>query len=269
MSKQQNNAINTITTFETKILPLDNLYVYSYEKYPDGYQRPLDEERVLEISESFMPIKVNDILVAFRDGRHWIVDGQHTVSILKNVGYKATTCKVFKSSGIKQEAQLYDDYNTNKGKVKISGFQRFQSRLAYNHPTCIKIDEIYKKWGVKLVDGNDSTYYHAAISGVLNDLIKSDKQLNNFELAVNFVMTNWPMDNDIWKSDFFKGLFPLMPLIHMYDKNKVKKILSKYSVDDILKKAKPLAIKANQHRAMPKVKEVLEKLLIDAIIPPK
>lgn len=59
-----------------------------------AYQRPIDEGFVAEKVSCFDMNLVEPICVSFRDGRYYVVDGQHTIAILKNKEFNKAYCEV-------------------------------------------------------------------------------------------------------------------------------------------------------------------------------
>lgn len=78
------------------------------------YQRMAKDREVDEIIKRFNPRLVNDIKVSFRDGKYYVIDGQHTLTALrkKNGGnHLLVRCKVYYGLTEQQEAQMFLDQN--------------------------------------------------------------------------------------------------------------------------------------------------------------
>lgn len=94
-----------------------NEFKYEYKKLNskqivvcEEYQRLLDYNRVKRIAKKFNPNKVREIWVSHRDGKYWCFDGQHTLSVLKEVnGNKdlMVACKVFYGMTKEDEALIF------------------------------------------------------------------------------------------------------------------------------------------------------------------
>lgn len=78
------------------------------------YQREVDEARVNRMMENFNANLVNPPKLSFRDGRYYVFDGGHTVSLLKaRNGGKDTNvlCKVYYGLTQMDEAILFEQQN--------------------------------------------------------------------------------------------------------------------------------------------------------------
>lgn len=49
------------------------------------YQRALSDKQVRKTSENFDPFQVNPVKVSKRDGKNYVIDGQHTMEIIAKV----------------------------------------------------------------------------------------------------------------------------------------------------------------------------------------
>lgn len=76
----------------------------------EEYQRLLDYNRVKRIIAKFNPNKVKEICVSYRDGKYWCFDGQHTMTVLKEMNDNKdllVPCKVFYGMTKEDEAMLF------------------------------------------------------------------------------------------------------------------------------------------------------------------
>ena len=83
--------------------------------YPrEIYQRGLERKRVELIARDFNEYIVNEPKVSFRNGRYYVMDGQHTIEgcILLNGGAdRPILCKVYTGLTMEQEALLFAEQN--------------------------------------------------------------------------------------------------------------------------------------------------------------
>jgi hypothetical protein len=77
----------------------------------DLYQRDIDPKRLMRMVKNFDPCLVNTVKVSYRDGKYYVFDGQHTISLLKTIYAKGndTTveCKVFSGLTRLDEMELF------------------------------------------------------------------------------------------------------------------------------------------------------------------
>lgn len=83
--------------------------------YPrEIYQRGVERKRVELIARDFNEYIVNEPKVSFRNGRYYVMDGQHTIEgcILLNGGAdRPILCKVYTGLTMEQEALLFAEQN--------------------------------------------------------------------------------------------------------------------------------------------------------------
>ena len=83
--------------------------------YPrEIYQRGVERKRVELIARDFNEYIVNEPKVSFRNGRYYVMDGQHTIEgcILLNGGEdRPILCKVYTVLTMEQEALLFAEQN--------------------------------------------------------------------------------------------------------------------------------------------------------------
>ena len=78
------------------------------------YQRGVERKRVELIARDFNEYMVNEPKVSFRNGRYYVMDGQHTIEgcILLNGGEdRPILCKVYTGLTMEQEALLFAEQN--------------------------------------------------------------------------------------------------------------------------------------------------------------
>lgn len=91
-----------------------------HENGNPGFNRGItgiNRAKVNQIKREFDPNQVKPVIVSFRDGKYYIVDGQHTSLALYELnnedGATLIYCDVREGLTYKQEAQLFYDWNTN------------------------------------------------------------------------------------------------------------------------------------------------------------
>ena len=98
-----------------EIIEAMNPMEQSYDVYPrEIYQRGVERKRVELIARDFNEYIVNEPKVSFRNGRYYVMDGQHTIEgcILLNGGAdRPILCKVYTGLTMEQEALLFAEQN--------------------------------------------------------------------------------------------------------------------------------------------------------------
>lgn len=97
-----------------------NQLISPHENGNPGFNRGItgiNRTKVNKIKREYDPAQVRPVLVSFRDGKYYIIDGQHTaLAIYELNGEDGTTlinCDVREGLTYQQEAQLFYDFNTN------------------------------------------------------------------------------------------------------------------------------------------------------------
>lgn len=84
----------------------------------------INRAKVNAIKRNFDPEQVSPVIVSFRDGKYYIIDGQHTaLAIYERSGNDGSTriyCDVREGLTYEQEALLFYNVNTNKRPVSIA-----------------------------------------------------------------------------------------------------------------------------------------------------
>lgn len=79
----------------------------------ERYQRPVDTAHVNMLANNFDPVSASCLIVSYRDGWFYIIDGQHRFTAAQMNGIKNLTCIVFTGLTSKQEAKKFKDLNIN------------------------------------------------------------------------------------------------------------------------------------------------------------
>jgi hypothetical protein len=112
-----------------------------------SYQRKLNVMRAKRISEDFIGIIQNNPIVNQRaDGKYYVINGQHTVESLKQLGYNTVKCRIcVPRLTVEQESKLF--LFANKDIKATTTAEKLKSRYFHSDPDLIKIDEIVNRNG--------------------------------------------------------------------------------------------------------------------------
>lgn len=104
-------------------------------------QRGLSVQRAQEMADRFDPSAVGVITVSDRDGRRYVVDGQHRVEAAKLAGQGNVTldAKIYTGLTRVEEAKLFISLNSARIPHAIA---RFKVRLQAHDPVPVAIDSI-------------------------------------------------------------------------------------------------------------------------------
>lgn len=90
-----------------RYLKLDNLAIAKY-------QRKLRHEDCEEYLKEFDWRMVGVLLISYRDGKYYIVDGQHRQVLLQMQGVEETLCQIITGLTYEEEATLFKKFNTKR-----------------------------------------------------------------------------------------------------------------------------------------------------------
>ena len=100
----------------------------------NDYQRRVSDETVRKILKNYDPNRVDVKLVNFRfdnrrrdGGRFFILDGQHTLTVERELGHETLTCKVFIGLNKKEEAKLFA--TQNEFRRGITSYAKFRAEV--------------------------------------------------------------------------------------------------------------------------------------------
>ena len=85
------------------------------------YQRPVDEKAVDQLIQDWDERLLDPLTVSFRDGKFFVVDGQHRIAAMRKMNHGRevmVSCKVYSGLTYEQEADLC--YKLDKAKKRLS-----------------------------------------------------------------------------------------------------------------------------------------------------
>ena len=239
-----------LTNRRVEELKLSELKV-DFDPKNGGYQRRINPQLVSRGIKNFHLSIIDTPLVACRRTKmrsgecmeYYIVDGQHTVAILRGVGIEFFPCNVMDSEGRQDEAPAFIKSNEPQtGGVNVKSYDRYIAGLSCNHPTYVKIKTLLDAVGVTVCSKN-LAYDKTNAVGTLHDLIDSVL----LEDTLHFIKNTWPKDDLAWSSYIIKGVITFLggvPKEHVVVKSKK---IKKFSCHEIRLKAQSLAKIYDKH----------------------
>jgi hypothetical protein len=114
-------------------------------------QRKLRMAWVKEHVADFDPELFGEVVVSLRGGRHLIVDGQHRVEILRQLGWadQKIPCLLYEGLTLAEEAKLFRGLGDRKG---LRAFDDFRIAIVEGDPVACDIDRIVRAQGLTLSD---------------------------------------------------------------------------------------------------------------------
>lgn len=113
-----------------------------------SYQSPVKEAQVKKIVKHFDPQKLHTIVVNKREnGQFYIIDGQHRVQALKELGIPVVDATVHEGLSHAKEAEMYYGINDRPAKSPNS---KGKSKLQFNDLEALEIEEAVTSAGLKI-----------------------------------------------------------------------------------------------------------------------
>lgn len=135
-------------------LPLSFFTVFKQEE--GGYQRPLNIEKIKKNKKEFNMDRVNPILVNYRDGKFYVIDGQHTLELLIEMGETEGFAKILIGRSLKYESELF--YKQDDGNSKVSTWDKFVARVAAEEPIAVLGKKICDKYNISIENRTRSSF---------------------------------------------------------------------------------------------------------------
>jgi len=110
------------------------------------YQRDLSDYRSVSMARDWSWIACGVIVVAERNGKRYVVDGQHRVNAArKRSDITDLPCIVFRSNGIEEEARGF--LVTQTARNAVTSVDKFRAMLAINDPHAMMVNELVESCG--------------------------------------------------------------------------------------------------------------------------
>ena len=168
----------------------------------EQYQRILNMKNVAGIVKNFDPAKLGVLVVSHReDGTYAVLDGQHRLTALRQLGYDATNCIVLEGMTIQQEADYFRRQNENKQSLRIN--DTFNASLWAEDAESLRIKELMDKYGFR--HGKSGQPMCICAIGALQRILRrfGDRTL---ELTLACIAATWPHDSTILRGEMLAGL---------------------------------------------------------------
>jgi hypothetical protein len=152
-------------------IPLAFLTVFKQEE--GGYQRPLSAEKIKKNKREFNMDRVNAILVNYRDGKFYVIDGQHTLELLIEMGETEGFAKILLDRSFKYESELF--YKQDDGNSRVAAWDKYLARIAAGEPIALIGKKVCDKYGITIKNRNHSSAIGPSKSMHLYSIRKLDE----------------------------------------------------------------------------------------------
>lgn len=166
-----------------------------------SYQRNSNDAKVLRIAREWSWIACNSICVANRDGRYFVVDGQHRVMAAhRRSDINLLPCLVFETVDNVQEAKGFLDANVNRKPMTMQ--ERFNALLKAEDSTALKAEKYISQTGRSIDrhgDGNSFT----AIKTLMACIEQDEKALSRIWPLMTEICEGRAFHNELLQAAFY------------------------------------------------------------------
>lgn len=211
----------------------------------DTYQRVLGST-VKKLMENWNDEKCNFLLVSFRDGRFYIIDGQHRYSVAKARGVLELPCIILTGLTQKDEALKFAQQQDNVNKLKP--YDTFKANIACGDTNVepvridMEIKRICNKYNVEVQEySTKATPYVLRSISTARLIVRKEHGVETFERIMGVInKTNWKESGLSYQDKFILAINAfVINNENFYDRveGKLIKAMNTYSPDDLLKYA--------------------------------
>lgn len=144
---------------EYKMLPVSQLTT-------DGtYQRILSQWAVRSIVTHYEPILYQPLVIGRREGKNYIIDGQHRQAAAIEKGFKEVPCMVYKTRDAAHEAQIFIWLQERRRILTTA--QRFKAKLEIGDKSARAIDRMLRHFKFETSDYEGFKLYGARDNVIL------------------------------------------------------------------------------------------------------
>lgn len=133
------------STSRTEWLPIAELRVSPVA------QRDLRSAWVDQLAAEFDPVRIGKLLVNKRDGRYYIVDGQHRVAAMRQMGWDDQSIECEITDGL-TEAEEADLFLWRNKRLNVRPFDMFRVAVVAEREQETTIDKIVRRSGFTISD---------------------------------------------------------------------------------------------------------------------
>ena len=172
------------------------------------YQRELSKKQVKNTSENFNPYQINPVKVSKRDGKNYVINGQHTMAIVAKIsGSEATLvwCMVYEDMNYEQEADIFAEQM--KYVRGLSPYDVFNAKIEAGNPDSLMIKTVVESYG--LIIGCESKPGMVCAIKALEDIYEK-LGIDALSRTMRVCMNTWEGDVKSLSGNMLKGLAILL-----------------------------------------------------------
>ncbi len=208
---------NDLASAQPKFYPIDvdNLHLADY-------QRGLRKARAKKLAERYDPDIFGIVLVSFRDGKYWVVDGQHRVECCRIRGIKTVWCQVLEGLTYEEEAAKF--FEVNDSRVRLTANHKFNAKVEGKDKKALDIVKALDKYGFTYAkEATDQGDNCIRTIGTLQKIYDRHGYIGLCEV-LDILRRAWNGDVRSLKAEIIRGLNTFI-INYDYDKHFLIKVL--------------------------------------------
>lgn len=199
------------------------------------YQRDLKNSKVKNYAERYNPNIFGVILVSHRNGKYWIVDGQHRVAVAKLLGIKSVYCQVLEGLSYEQEAEHFYEINHNKSRLNAN--HKFHAKVESKDKSALDIVKALNKYGYAYSkEGTDQNDNSIRAIGSIQKIYQRHGYDGLCEV-LDILRKSWNGDYTSLKAEMIKGINTFI-VNYEFNKDFLISVLSRYTPKGIMDKSR-------------------------------
>lgn len=179
----------------------------SLMRIDDSYQR-LVQNNIKKLMRNWKDEECQALLVSYRDGYFYIMDGQHrfVVANVKNISH--LVCEIYTGLSREQEAERFAKQNDNI--TRLTTYDTFKANLVYKESTDCAIKKVCDKYNVSVEKSNRAKNLKSVSSA--RNIVKNDG-----EKALEWILSiisdaNWEDFTQSYGGDMLEALYYTMQM---------------------------------------------------------
>jgi len=205
----------------------------------DEYQRMSENNsprRIRKMINNFNSDLLSTITVSLRNGKYYVVDGQHRVLAARSVGLKALRAEVHNNLTKEDEAALFVMLNSSS--TKVNKIQIYNAHVIAKDPTTLRIKFIAASNGLKIGSWTEDNTLSAY--GTLEKVYTTLGE-DLLDVALHLIKSTWGGDSSSMNRYFIEGVAYFIEIYQSeenYTHDKFIKQLSKVSATKLFAEMK-------------------------------
>ena len=152
-------------TGSNETLKRETVFISMSDLYMPGYQRKTQKWRVNKIAKEFKADMMDDLIISYREGKYWVVDGGHrfeAISIINEqrmreskAPFDTIPCRILYGYDYQDEAEYYRGLNKNR---RIPGrLEDHEAAVEAGDEEAVAIKRLLEKYGLSFGNCKNST----------------------------------------------------------------------------------------------------------------